>query len=142
MARRALEPPKLAAWSGWAALDPTAGVVVLVVVTPGASVTVVRDVSACWRTGAASNWPSARFTGAPKLRPPSVDTATIGRLGSAFGAVALGLLRLKLTTTTSSLPCLVSTTRPWAGRTFSAASPVFPRALYTRALSQVSPRLV
>src|SRR4051812_35554886 len=119
MARRALDPPKLAAWSGWPARELLGGAVVLVVVAPGARVTVVRDVSACWRTGAGSNWPLERSTGAAKFRPPSVDVATIGLLGSAFGAAVLGLVRLKLTTTTSSLPCLVSTTRPWAGRTFS-----------------------
>ncbi len=43
---RAPLPAKLAAWLGWAALEPAAGVVVDVVVTLGAAVVVVTAANA------------------------------------------------------------------------------------------------
>ena len=64
--------------------------VVLVVVAPGAGTVVVTAANAWRRTAGSSNCLSARFTGAPNVRPPSFDTATTGDGGLAFGELGSG----------------------------------------------------
>ena len=90
-----LRPPKLAAWSGWAARLP-AGASSVVVVTPGARVVCVGDWMAFWRLAAFSHAGAAMSTGSPKSRPPLVEVATTARVGLALGAVTNGVENCQL----------------------------------------------
>ena len=86
-------PPKLAAWLGLPASDP-GGPSVVVVVGPA---NVVVDLNASSRTASESNTPCVRSAGSPKVRPPSVEVATKGRMIKAFGATAFGNCRRNVT---------------------------------------------
>src|SRR5947209_2617651 len=84
--------PKLAAWLGWAARDPAAGVVVVVVVAPGTVVVGATAEMALVRRASSAHAESLTTTGGPKLRPPLVDVATATLPGLALGAVTPGVL--------------------------------------------------
>src|SRR3954469_17456846 len=62
-----LRPPRLAAWSGWAARLPAAGGAAVVVVTPGARVVAVGEVIAFWRMAGSFQAASVMLTGSPKF---------------------------------------------------------------------------
>src|SRR3954447_21630571 len=131
------EPPKLAAWSGWAALDPAGGGVAGVEPADGAG----ADLMAAARSRGDWNAAAARFTAGENVRAPSVDTATIGAIGASFGASSPAGSYRQPTATTSSLPLRRCTASPEMGRSRSLGL-VATRLSLTSVVTQVAPKSV